>query len=347
MPGPSTALRPLLCSTERTKCVRRVASGELAPLQDGPHVQVVILRVRQVERRRVARHGRVHVHVQLRDAARLLQIAQVIQNLLRPADGERRDEHHPALAVGGVHRVGERVHGRHVAVGAVPVGALHHQRGGAGHALGVPEDGGVVAAQVAGEDDALAGARQIEHAHRRAEDVARAHEGERDAGEDFLGPVIAEGLEQGEGAPGVGHGVERLGGAVAGEALLVGVAGLLLLQVRRVRQQQRGEVPRAGGGEDGPVVAGAHQARQPAGVIDVGVRQHHHVDRLRLHRQRRPVALAQLLGALEQAAVHQHAHPVVLEEESGAGDRARRAEEVDGAHRGADCRRSGRGAAPR
>ena len=51
----------------------------------------------------------------------------------------------------------------------------------------------------------------------------------------------------------------------------------------------------------------ADEPRQVAAVIEVRVRQHDGVDVGRANRQRLPVALAQLLESLEQAAVDEHA----------------------------------------
>jgi ABC-type amino acid transport substrate-binding protein len=65
-------------------------------------------------------------------------------------------------------------------------------------------------------------------------------------------------------------------------------------------------------------------------VVQVGVGQQHGADVVGQHRQRVAVAQAQLLVALEQAAVDQQALAVELDQVLGAGDGARgRSEESD------------------
>ncbi len=75
-----------------------------------------------------------------------------------------------------------------------------------------------------------------------------------------------------------------------------------------------------------------HHAGQAARVVDMGMREDDGVDVPCGDGQRLPVALAQLLASLEETAVDEHPLAVVLEEELGARDGARRAEEVNGGH---------------
>ena len=72
-----------------------------------------------------------------------------------------------------------------------------------------------------------------------------------------------------------------------------------------------------------------HQRRQEAAVVEVGVAEHHGVDRRRLDRKRRPVALAQRLVALEQPAVEQDARTAGVDQVARAGDRVGGTEEAD------------------
>ena len=53
---------------------------------------------------------------------------------------------------------------------------------------------------------------------------------------------------------------------------------VFLLDVGRVRQHHRAEVPTGGGGVHRPVKPFPHEKRQSAAVIDVGMAQHHAVD---------------------------------------------------------------------
>ena len=62
-------------------------------------------------------------------------------------------------------------------------------------------------------------------------------------------------------------------------------------------------------------------------MIDVRVRQHDRVDRRRVDRKRAPVALAQLLGALKQATVDEHAGAPMLDQVTRASHGVGGAEE--------------------
>jgi hypothetical protein len=70
------------------------------------------------------------------------------------------------------------------------------------------------------------------------------------------------------------------------------------------------------------------QARQVAAVVDVGVREHDVLDRGGLHRQRLPVAPAQLLQPLVESAIEEQPSAGDLQEELGAGDGAGASEEL-------------------
>jgi hypothetical protein len=102
---------------------------------------------------------------------------------------------------------------------------------------------------------------------------------------------------------------------------------ILLLQVAGVRQQQGAQLARRLRGMDRAAEALARQGRQVAAVVDVRMREHHRIDLACGERERLPVAQAQLLQALEQAAVHQHPVALVLEEVFGSGDGAGGAKE--------------------
>jgi hypothetical protein len=109
---------------------------------------------------------------------------------------------------------------------------------------------------------------------------------------------------------GLAHAVQRQRLLVAAGAVLVGAAGVFLLQVGAVAQQHVAEVTRGGGRVDRPVEALAAQCGQVAAVVQVGVGQQHGVELLggaaiAGRRERHPVALAQRLEALEQAGVQQ------------------------------------------
>ena len=107
-----------------------------------------------------------------------------------------------------------------------------------------------------------------------------------------------------------------------GKALLLGVAGFLFLQVRAVGQQQLAEFARGLGTQDLAREALLDQGRKIAGVVQMGMGEQHRIDRGRLDGKLRPVALAQLLVALEQAAIDQDALASGLDQVTRTGDGA-------------------------
>ncbi len=300
------------------------------------HLVVLVLAVREVDRRRVHRHGRVHEDRYGRDLALPLELPDGEQELLGSADGEGGDEeralrpdHRPDL-------VPERLRGPARRVVLAPVGALHEEEvvpGGRGGG-GVGEDGRAVAAEVAAEEDAQRRRARDLHLDRGApEDVAGAPEGDRDPLRDLDAPRVGGGREPGQDAERVLLGVERLGvRGVLRVALLVREAGLLLLEPPRVGQEQPRQVPGGRGAMHRPRVAGPVQERERARVIHVGVRDHDRVEGPRVQRPGGAVPEAELLRALEEARVHEHARPARLDEVPGAGHRPGRTEEPDGRH---------------
>ena len=103
--------------------------------------------------------------------------------------------------------------------------------------------------------------------------------------------------------------------------MAVRVLGVLLLQVSRVRQQDPAEVRSRPRAEDGTRETVLDEQRQIARVVEMGMRQNDGIDETRLDWQRRPVAKAKRLEALEQAAVDQQPAVVVLEQVLRAGHR--------------------------
>ena len=116
-------------------------------------------------------------------------------------------------------------------------------------------------------------------------------------------------------------------------AVTVGVARVFFLDVRRVWQDERAEIARAGRAEDSTAESGADQARQVPAMIQMRVGEDHRVDAARIDRQRRPVPLAQLFEALEEPAVDEHAMISEIDQVLGARDRARGAEKRQRWHR--------------
>ena len=115
-------------------------------------------------------------------------------------------------------------------------------------------------------------------------------------------------------------------------------AGVFLVNVCRVRQKDLGERHARRGGVDGALEPTAHQQRQAAAVIDMGVRQQHHIDPRRVERKRRTVALVPLLAALDHAAIQQPPAGGGFDQMAGAGNLARRTVKGD-THRRLSTRR--------
>jgi hypothetical protein len=212
---------------------------------------------------------------------------------------------------------------RRTAVGrmhAVAVGGLDQQHVGLRHRLGIHHDRHVVAAEIAGEDEAAAADLAGDEA--RAQDVPGRREPRLDPARGGERPAEVHALHLGERALGVRGGVQRQRRVVLAGVVPVGELGLFLLEMGRVRQHDVQQIVRARRAVDRPGEAVAAEPRQVTRVVDVSVAQDHRAERARVHRERGPVTLAQLLQALEEPAVEQHAAVPVLEQVLGAGDRA-------------------------
>ncbi len=121
---------------------------------------------------------------------------------------------------------------------------------------------------------------------------------------------------------GIGERVEWL---TLGPALAVPAQELrvLLLDMGGIGEHHRAQIAGGGGTVDRPVKAVLHQQRQAAGMVDVRVAHHNHVDAAGIERQL-SVELARLGAApLEEARVEQDPGTGGLEQVHGAGDLAR------------------------
>src|SRR5580704_985761 len=87
---------------------------------------------------------------------------------------------------------------------------------------------------------------------------------------------------------------------------LVVELGIFFLQMSRVRQQDAAQINRWRCGINWAVEALFNQPRNPAGVIEVRVRQDNRVNGICRHRQVLPVTLAPFFLPLKEAAVDQH-----------------------------------------
>ncbi len=123
--------------------------------------------------------------------------------------------------------------------------------------------------------------------------------------------------------------VKRQGRVMLGETAHVGVAGLLFLQVGRIRQQNLAQGLGGLAAIDLAAETVLDQQRQIAGMVDMRVRQHNGIDGRRVYRQFRPVLQTQLLQTLKQSAINQHMLVVAGDQVLGAGNGTGRAEECD------------------
>ncbi len=148
---------------------------------------------------------------------------------------------------------------------------------------GVTDDGQPASPHVAGEHQTHgpASLRAVEHDGGRAEDVASVGE----TGAHTRHHVEPEIIRQAD------HLLQYLRcvlGVVQRLRMLLSAPleefGILDLDPRRVCKHDRAEVAGCGGGVNGPWVAGPHQKRQSAGMVDVRVAEHDGIDPI--HRKR-------------------------------------------------------------
>ena len=156
---------------------------------------------------------------------------------------------------------------------------------------------------------------------RRAEQMARVDEIDLDARSDRNRAVVADRLQPLERPGGIDLRVERQRRAVLRVVVPVRLARVLFLNVRRVGQHQRAEIPGARRAEHASPKALRDEPRQIAAVIEVRVRQDDRIDPRRIDRKRCPVALPQLLETLKEAAVDEN--PTVAESRADASSRSR------------------------
>jgi len=303
-------------------------------LQKPAGILVVVVRVALEEPEGADGHGRIHVDRDGRDAVRARQFVQEVDQLLGPLDRKgRNDDHAPPLDPRADQVPQVLGHGV-VPVDAIPVGGLQDQPVSLLERFGVAQDGRILAAQVAREDqtpDGVRGEGQLNAG--RAQDVPGIPEACPDPRHDLEGLGIAVGLELTQAGLGIGPGVQGQGRVVPGGGVPVGIGGLFLLDESRIRQQQRAQIPGAARGVDGTGETVAADQRQITRVIDVRVGDQHGFDRNRWHGEGVPVAQAQLLGSLEQATVHHETMPLPLQQIARTGHRAGSSQEPQSNHR--------------
>ena len=294
---------------------------------------VEALGVQAIDFGRIHAQGAVHEDGHARQLPRQRQLVQGIDDLLRAADGEGRDDDLAFALEGFAH------HLAHLGVGvgfwrmlARAVGALDLQVIHVLHRLRVAQDVVVAPPDVAAEEVAeLAPVlADIQNHLRRPQDVPGVAEGDRDAVGDRKRAVVVDADKLPDRLVGVRGGVERLDRrqAVLG-ALLRDEGGVIALDFGRVLQHDAGQVARGEGAVDVALETLAAKVGQVAAVVNMRVAEDDRIDLLRVEGE---VAVA-LDGfappALKQAALQQQPLPVQLEEINRSGGRAGRAEEMN------------------
>ncbi len=269
------------------------------------------------------RHRAVDVDRHGREPTLLGELAEVEEEHLGAVDGEGRDDHLAAAVDGPLDQLRESIDGVVLRVFTVAVGALDDDPVGLADDRWRPQQRVLLTAEVAGERDVhrlAAVRRQPESQDRRTQDVAGRLEAGHHARHDLELLVERPRDEPFERGPRVVLGVQRERGPVPRVAGPVRIAGLLLLQPSAVGQHDRHQLAGVVGDVHRTSEPTVHQAREVAAVVEVGVGHDDRVERPRRHGEVGPVALAQLLQALEQPGVHQHPAAVHLHQEAATGD---------------------------
>ena len=268
--------------------------------------------------------GGVDVHGEVRVALHhplVLDLPDEVQQLLGAAHGEGGDHHVAALGDGLVDDLRQIVGvAPHLRVVAVAVGGLHHHVVRAGEVGGVPDDGLVHIADVAGKDDLFGDAalRGGDEDGGGAQQMARVHELHPDALAQVQGLVVLAGGHVLAHPLGVLDGVKGLHPGGAGPLrLAVLPLRVGLLDVGGVLEHDVHEIRRQPGGDDPALEALLHQHGDPAGVVDVGVG---HQDEVDVVRGKGKSVVGHLVPPLLQSAVHQDAPAVDLQTVAAAGD---------------------------
>ena len=105
-----------------------------------------------------------------------------------------------------------------------------------------------------------------------------------------------------------------------GEAVMVGVFGILFLQMACVRQQNAAEFRRRLRTLDRASKPPLHQQRQVARMIEMGVGKDHGFDAAGINGKPCPVPQAKLLQALEQATIDKNPMSIAFSEKLRSGE---------------------------
>jgi len=114
---------------------------------------------------------------------------------------------------------------------------------------------------------------------------------------------------------------------VLGPIFPLSALGVLFLEVRGILEEDGGEFDGGWIGEDRAAIAVTNEAGKPAGVVEMRVGKDDVIDGCRFDRERLPVALLEIVGALKESAIDKQAFACGFDEIFGTGDTACGAEE--------------------
>ena len=266
----------------------------------------------------------VHIHWEVLHGLHqilILDLPDKVQQLLGAAHGEGGDHHVAAPAQCLVDDLGQLVGiAPHLRVVAVAVGTLHHHIVCPGEELGVPDDGLIHVADIAGKDDGprLAALGEGQADAGRAQQVAGIDEHGVYAVADVDLLAVLAGIHELPHPHGILHRVQRfLHGAARPLVLTVFILGVALLNMGGVLQHDIQQIRRQASGEDTALKTLLDQQGDTAGVVDMGVSHQHIVDLARMEGQ---AGVIDLVPALLQAAVNEDTLAAHLQTMAAAGN---------------------------
>ena len=162
---------------------------------------------------------------------------QPVQQLFDTADRKRRDDQFAALRHRLLHHRGERRAIVFRRMETIAVGGFEQQHVGLNRRRGIRQNRPAVATQVATKQHTPARGASAGRKHeRRAEQVSGVNELDIQVVADLHLGVERARLEPRQRRGGIDLGVQRQRRVVLREAMLVGMAGVLFLDVRRIRK---------------------------------------------------------------------------------------------------------------
>ena len=297
----------------------------LLPLVHLPGLRVEALGVAKSDPRGFGGQGRIDIDGEALDPALPGEIREQVQDVLRAAHGEGRNDHVAPFPAQGVrHGMDELLGGLlHPLVNPVPVGGLHHHHVRARNRRGIANDGKAPVAEVPGEHQSPLPA-SVAHGNgkdRGSEDVPRIQERGPDVGGRRNRLAVAD-----RGQPGKHR--ERIRFRVEGRDVFFPRAPLLpalplrlpFLDVAGVGKHHPEKVGRRGRRVDRAAIPFPHDPGKKARVVDVRVGAEDEIHRGGRNRELPRVLPLALPSPLEHPAVDEEPRPARLHQDAGPGD---------------------------